>query len=139
MHNACTTHPSVKISHYIYTHRIRCPDCKQDSFYSIDLHWVCTQLLVCLIVHTCTECLFLFFCNLAGKRIGIIKFHYFFSGLYRKFIVRYFSQRQQRCKISCLILHFARICFPAAYHIDFLCIREKSLYQNSVFRDLRPH
>ena len=94
VHDRRTSDPSVKITHNIYTDGIRCPDSKQSTFYSSDLHRMCTQFFVCFIINTGTESLLLFFCNLACKSIWIIKLCYILTHFDTELILRYLPYRQ---------------------------------------------
>ena len=92
--------PSVKISHYTDTYRIRCPDSKIGSLYTTAGPRMRTQLLISFVINTCTEGFLLFFCNLAGTFICIIKSFLHVSSCYTEAIFRNSFQRDHHCIIS---------------------------------------
>ena len=100
-----STVPSVEIAHHADTHGIWCPDCKVNTGNAVDLHRVCTQNVVYIIMDSMVEFFCIFFCDHRSKTIGITYFldlsvlHPYFHGITVCFLCLW----NKRCKISLFI------------------------------------
>ena len=139
VHRMASSVPRIEITYNTDTHRVRCPYCKAGSFNAINLHRMCAQFLIRVIINACAESFFLCFCDLTGECIRICKFLCFFSFGDAIFIIRDLSSRDHCCKIACFVflLHF--IFTGADQNFCLICLREKSLDQNAVCRKTRSH
>ena len=131
--------PFVKITYQADTHGIRCPYGKACSLNTIDLHRMCPQLLIGMIINARAECLLLCFCDLSCKCVRIRKLLNFFSSGNAIFIFRDLSARDHCRKISRLIFFFHFIFTGSDQNLCLICLRKKSLDQNTVCGQPRSH
>ena len=139
MHHMAATIPVIKIAYYADTECIWCPDCECSSFHTINFHRMSSKLLICMIKNTCTESFFFCFCNLSRKCIRIRKCPDFFSSGNAILICRDLSSRNHCRKVTGIILFLHLICLFIYKNFCLLCIRKKSLDQNTICSKPRCH
>ena len=113
VHDVAPTVPFVKIAHHADAYRIGRPDHEADAFRSVYRHRMGSQLVVGVIINARAESLFLIFCDLPVKGVGICVFFCLSVFRYKEFVCGDLTSGNKSCEITRLVFLFRRIC-PAA-------------------------